>query len=76
MLVRGRPGDTFPRDSRELAAMARYLGYGTGADRLARPVGPRAQCTLLTAPRPIRTPTSGFPPIREPTADTSRSGPW
>ncbi|GAA2333409.1 bifunctional [glutamine synthetase] adenylyltransferase/[glutamine synthetase]-adenylyl-L-tyrosine phosphorylase [Streptomyces cuspidosporus] len=30
MLVRGRPGDTFPADSRELAAVARYLGYGPG----------------------------------------------
>ncbi|MFJ3693133.1 bifunctional [glutamine synthetase] adenylyltransferase/[glutamine synthetase]-adenylyl-L-tyrosine phosphorylase [Streptomyces sp. NPDC090052] len=30
MLVRGRAGDTFPSDGRELAAMARYLGYETG----------------------------------------------
>ncbi|EST38061.1 glutamine-synthetase adenylyltransferase [Streptomycetaceae bacterium MP113-05] len=32
MLVRGRPGDTFPAEPRELAAVARYLGYegGTG----------------------------------------------
>ncbi|MFE7132116.1 bifunctional [glutamine synthetase] adenylyltransferase/[glutamine synthetase]-adenylyl-L-tyrosine phosphorylase [Streptomyces sp. NPDC057638] len=30
MLVRGRAGDTFPSDSRELAAVARYLGYGPG----------------------------------------------
>ncbi|GAA0929077.1 bifunctional [glutamine synthetase] adenylyltransferase/[glutamine synthetase]-adenylyl-L-tyrosine phosphorylase [Streptomyces rhizosphaericus] len=30
MLVRGRPGDTFPRDSRELAAVAHYLGYAPG----------------------------------------------
>ncbi|MET7903596.1 bifunctional [glutamine synthetase] adenylyltransferase/[glutamine synthetase]-adenylyl-L-tyrosine phosphorylase [Streptomyces sp. NPDC005355] len=30
MLVRGRPGDTFPSDVRELAAVARYLGYGPG----------------------------------------------
>jgi len=30
MLVRGRPGDSFPGDSRELAGVARYLGYGTG----------------------------------------------
>ncbi|GGT25689.1 bifunctional [glutamine synthetase] adenylyltransferase/[glutamine synthetase]-adenylyl-L-tyrosine phosphorylase [Streptomyces purpureus] len=30
MLVRGRPGDTFPSDGRELAALARYLGYGPG----------------------------------------------
>jgi glutamate-ammonia-ligase adenylyltransferase len=30
MLVRGRPGDTFPGDSRELAAVARYLGYPPG----------------------------------------------
>ncbi|MET8676406.1 bifunctional [glutamine synthetase] adenylyltransferase/[glutamine synthetase]-adenylyl-L-tyrosine phosphorylase [Streptomyces sp. NPDC004647] len=30
MLVRGRPGDTFPTDSRELAAVGRYLGYGAG----------------------------------------------
>ncbi|MBV9022593.1 MAG: bifunctional [glutamine synthetase] adenylyltransferase/[glutamine synthetase]-adenylyl-L-tyrosine phosphorylase [Streptomycetaceae bacterium] len=30
MLVRGRPGDTFPADGREMAAVARYLGYGPG----------------------------------------------
>ncbi|WP_149182028.1 bifunctional [glutamine synthetase] adenylyltransferase/[glutamine synthetase]-adenylyl-L-tyrosine phosphorylase [Streptomyces sp. TRM49041] len=30
MLVRGRAGDTFPSDGRELAAVARYLGYGPG----------------------------------------------
>jgi glutamate-ammonia-ligase adenylyltransferase len=30
MLVRGRPGDTFPGDGRELAAVARYLGYPVG----------------------------------------------
>lgn len=30
MLVRGRAGDTFPSDGRELAAMGRYLGYETG----------------------------------------------
>jgi glutamate-ammonia-ligase adenylyltransferase len=30
MLVRGRAGDSFPGDSRELAGVARYLGYGTG----------------------------------------------
>ncbi|WP_404815654.1 bifunctional [glutamine synthetase] adenylyltransferase/[glutamine synthetase]-adenylyl-L-tyrosine phosphorylase [Streptomyces thermolineatus] len=30
MLVRGRPGDTFPADSRELAGVGRYLGYGPG----------------------------------------------
>ncbi|MFE2379213.1 bifunctional [glutamine synthetase] adenylyltransferase/[glutamine synthetase]-adenylyl-L-tyrosine phosphorylase [Streptomyces sp. NPDC059398] len=30
MLVRGRAGDTFPTDGRELAAVARYLGYETG----------------------------------------------
>ncbi|MCQ4081633.1 bifunctional [glutamine synthetase] adenylyltransferase/[glutamine synthetase]-adenylyl-L-tyrosine phosphorylase [Streptomyces sp. RB6PN25] len=30
MLVRGRPGDTFPTDGREMAAVARYLGYGPG----------------------------------------------
>ncbi|KAA6217312.1 bifunctional [glutamine synthetase] adenylyltransferase/[glutamine synthetase]-adenylyl-L-tyrosine phosphorylase [Streptomyces filamentosus] len=30
MLVRGRPGDTFPTDPRELAAVGRYLGYGPG----------------------------------------------
>ncbi|MEU8571409.1 bifunctional glutamine-synthetase adenylyltransferase/deadenyltransferase, partial [Streptomyces pathocidini] len=29
-LVRGRPGDTFPTDGRELAAAGRYLGYGPG----------------------------------------------
>ncbi|AEW93710.1 MULTISPECIES: bifunctional [glutamine synthetase] adenylyltransferase/[glutamine synthetase]-adenylyl-L-tyrosine phosphorylase [Streptomycetaceae] len=30
MLVRGRPGDTFPSDGRELAAVGRHLGYGPG----------------------------------------------
>jgi glutamate-ammonia-ligase adenylyltransferase len=30
MLVRGRPGDTFPGDGRELAAVARYLGHPPG----------------------------------------------
>lgn len=30
MLVRGRAGDTFPSDGRELAAVARYLGYDSG----------------------------------------------
>ena len=30
MLVRGRAGDTFPSDSRELAAVGRYLGYEPG----------------------------------------------
>lgn len=30
MLVRGRPGDTFPVDGRELAAVGRYLGYEEG----------------------------------------------
>ncbi|MCS0638916.1 bifunctional [glutamine synthetase] adenylyltransferase/[glutamine synthetase]-adenylyl-L-tyrosine phosphorylase [Streptomyces sp. LP05-1] len=30
MLVRGRAGDTFPSDARELAAVARYLGHGPG----------------------------------------------
>ncbi|WP_456340861.1 [protein-PII] uridylyltransferase family protein, partial [Streptomyces shenzhenensis] len=30
MLVRGRAGDTFPSESRELAAVGRYLGYGEG----------------------------------------------
>src|SRR4051794_3318988 len=30
MLVRGRAGDTFPSQARELAAVGRYLGYGTG----------------------------------------------
>ncbi|WKX69969.1 bifunctional [glutamine synthetase] adenylyltransferase/[glutamine synthetase]-adenylyl-L-tyrosine phosphorylase [Streptomyces sp. XD-27] len=30
MLVRGRPGDTFPVGSRELAAVGRYLGYEPG----------------------------------------------
>ncbi|MGW3376071.1 bifunctional [glutamine synthetase] adenylyltransferase/[glutamine synthetase]-adenylyl-L-tyrosine phosphorylase [Streptomyces hydrogenans] len=30
MLVRGRPGDTFPSEPRELAAMGRYLGYAPG----------------------------------------------
>ncbi|MHB9862336.1 bifunctional [glutamine synthetase] adenylyltransferase/[glutamine synthetase]-adenylyl-L-tyrosine phosphorylase [Streptomyces sp. YIM S03343] len=30
MLVRGRAGDTFPSDSRELTAVGRYLGYEVG----------------------------------------------
>jgi glutamate-ammonia-ligase adenylyltransferase len=30
MLVRGRPGDTFPTGARELGAVARYLGYAPG----------------------------------------------
>ncbi|MFJ3877956.1 bifunctional [glutamine synthetase] adenylyltransferase/[glutamine synthetase]-adenylyl-L-tyrosine phosphorylase [Streptomyces sp. NPDC090077] len=30
MLVRGRAGDTFPSDARELAAVGRYLGYPEG----------------------------------------------
>jgi glutamate-ammonia-ligase adenylyltransferase len=30
MLVRGRAGDTFPSDCRELAALGRYLGYSSG----------------------------------------------
>ncbi|MEV8305843.1 bifunctional [glutamine synthetase] adenylyltransferase/[glutamine synthetase]-adenylyl-L-tyrosine phosphorylase [Streptomyces flavidovirens] len=30
MLVRGRAGDTFPSDGRELGAVARYLGYEAG----------------------------------------------
>ncbi|MDH6115794.1 bifunctional [glutamine synthetase] adenylyltransferase/[glutamine synthetase]-adenylyl-L-tyrosine phosphorylase [Kitasatospora sp. GAS204B] len=30
MLVRGRPGDSFPSEPRELAQVARYLGYGAG----------------------------------------------
>ena len=30
MLVRGRAGDTFPSDGRELAAVGRHLGYGPG----------------------------------------------
>ncbi|WP_128983320.1 bifunctional [glutamine synthetase] adenylyltransferase/[glutamine synthetase]-adenylyl-L-tyrosine phosphorylase [Streptomyces roseicoloratus] len=30
MLVRGRPGDTFPSEPRELAAVGRYMGYGPG----------------------------------------------
>ncbi|MDL5201187.1 bifunctional [glutamine synthetase] adenylyltransferase/[glutamine synthetase]-adenylyl-L-tyrosine phosphorylase [Streptomyces sp. ALI-76-A] len=30
MLVRGRAGDTFPSEARELAAVGRYLGYGSG----------------------------------------------
>ncbi|MBW5483694.1 bifunctional [glutamine synthetase] adenylyltransferase/[glutamine synthetase]-adenylyl-L-tyrosine phosphorylase [Streptomyces bambusae] len=30
MLVRGRAGDTFPSNTRELAAVGRYLGYGEG----------------------------------------------
>ena len=31
MLVRGRPGDTFPSEARELAAVGRYLGYEPAA---------------------------------------------
>ncbi|MFG3404491.1 bifunctional [glutamine synthetase] adenylyltransferase/[glutamine synthetase]-adenylyl-L-tyrosine phosphorylase [Streptomyces sp. NPDC048142] len=30
MLVRGRPGDTFPSEAREMAAVGRYLGYEPG----------------------------------------------
>ncbi|WP_434600349.1 bifunctional [glutamine synthetase] adenylyltransferase/[glutamine synthetase]-adenylyl-L-tyrosine phosphorylase [Streptomyces sp. A5-4] len=30
MLVRGRAGDTFPSDGKELGAMGRYLGYESG----------------------------------------------
>lgn len=30
MLVRGRPGDTFPSNPRELTAVGRYLGYEPG----------------------------------------------
>ncbi|MFJ3964069.1 bifunctional [glutamine synthetase] adenylyltransferase/[glutamine synthetase]-adenylyl-L-tyrosine phosphorylase [Streptomyces sp. NPDC090036] len=30
MLVRGRAGDTFPTEARELAAVGRYLGYAEG----------------------------------------------
>ncbi|MFC5908026.1 hypothetical protein ACFP3V_12480, partial [Streptacidiphilus monticola] len=30
MLVRGRPGDSFPNDPTELAGVARYLGYAPG----------------------------------------------
>jgi glutamate-ammonia-ligase adenylyltransferase len=30
MLVRGRAGDSFPAEPRELAGVARYLGYGEG----------------------------------------------
>ncbi|WP_328806617.1 bifunctional [glutamine synthetase] adenylyltransferase/[glutamine synthetase]-adenylyl-L-tyrosine phosphorylase [Streptacidiphilus fuscans] len=30
MLVRGRSGDSFPAEPRELAGVARYLGYGEG----------------------------------------------
>ncbi|MER5638533.1 bifunctional [glutamine synthetase] adenylyltransferase/[glutamine synthetase]-adenylyl-L-tyrosine phosphorylase [Kitasatospora sp. NPDC002227] len=30
MLVRGRPGDSFPAEPRELAGVARYLGYAPG----------------------------------------------
>ncbi|GLP68745.1 glutamate-ammonia-ligase adenylyltransferase [Streptomyces sp. TUS-ST3] len=30
MLVRGRAGDTFPTEARELGAVGRYLGYGPG----------------------------------------------
>ncbi|RDG35788.1 bifunctional [glutamine synthetase] adenylyltransferase/[glutamine synthetase]-adenylyl-L-tyrosine phosphorylase [Streptomyces corynorhini] len=37
MLVRGRPGDTFPSDGRELGAMGRYLGYAPFAGSGSRP---------------------------------------
>jgi glutamate-ammonia-ligase adenylyltransferase len=30
MLVRGRPGDTFPSEAREMTAVGRYLGYEPG----------------------------------------------
>ena len=36
MLVRGRAGDTFPSEARELAAVGRYLGYESAGP------GPRA----------------------------------
>ena len=32
MLVRGRPGDTFPSEPRQLAAVARYLGRESGGE--------------------------------------------
>ena len=41
MLVRGRAGDTFPSDARELGAVGRYLGYGPGPRR--------ATCSTTTA---------------------------
>jgi glutamate-ammonia-ligase adenylyltransferase len=32
MLVRGKPGDQLPRSGRELAAVARVMGYRSGGD--------------------------------------------
>ncbi|MFI6701939.1 bifunctional [glutamine synthetase] adenylyltransferase/[glutamine synthetase]-adenylyl-L-tyrosine phosphorylase [Streptomyces sp. NPDC050509] len=40
MLVRGRSGDTFPSDGREMGAMGRYLGYAPGPAGPAGPAGP------------------------------------
>ncbi|KKD08305.1 bifunctional [glutamine synthetase] adenylyltransferase/[glutamine synthetase]-adenylyl-L-tyrosine phosphorylase [Streptomyces sp. WM6386] len=52
MLVRGRAGDTFPSDPRELAAVGRYLGYGPGhvGDMLDdyRRTGRRARAVVET----------------------------
>ncbi|MEV7887620.1 bifunctional [glutamine synthetase] adenylyltransferase/[glutamine synthetase]-adenylyl-L-tyrosine phosphorylase [Streptomyces sp. NPDC002817] len=52
MLVRGRAGDTFPTDPRELAAVGRYLGYGPGhvGDMLDdyRRTGRRARAVVET----------------------------
>ncbi|MBA4860261.1 bifunctional [glutamine synthetase] adenylyltransferase/[glutamine synthetase]-adenylyl-L-tyrosine phosphorylase [Streptomyces sp. PSKA54] len=39
MLVRGRAGDTFPSDGRELAAVGRYLGFGPGPTRREPHIG-------------------------------------
>ncbi|MFC9426198.1 bifunctional [glutamine synthetase] adenylyltransferase/[glutamine synthetase]-adenylyl-L-tyrosine phosphorylase [Streptomyces sp. NPDC056987] len=47
MLVRGRPGDTFPSDSREMGAMGRYLGYARVPER--QPADPQHTANGLGA---------------------------
>ncbi|MFF5566668.1 bifunctional [glutamine synthetase] adenylyltransferase/[glutamine synthetase]-adenylyl-L-tyrosine phosphorylase [Streptomyces sp. NPDC012623] len=46
MLVRGRPGDTFPSDGRELGAMGRYLGYPLGPAGRDHPLQPGGAATV------------------------------
>lgn len=66
MLVRGRPGDTFPSDGRELGAMARYLGFGgTG------PVGRQPQ---TAGPQSTQTPQGTQSPQSTPPVPTAQSG--